>query len=212
MVRIEWLAFLPAAAVLAATPGANQVLSLRNGLRAGAVPAIAALAGRFSAFLLMVVAVAVGLGAVLATSSLLLGILKWCGVAYLTWLGLRTWLRRGGDATATRAPPTPAGTWRLTRQEFGVAAANPKALLLFTVFLPQFLPAGAAHPGPSLLLLGVAYIGVEFCFACGYALLGARIGSPGLSARLSRRFDALTGGAMLALAAWLATERTAPAR
>lgn len=218
---IEWQAFFPAALLLAATPGANQLLTLRNGIRHGLRPAVSASAGRFTAFALMVTAVAAGLGAVLAASEVAFNIIKWCGVAYLAWLGGRTVitsLRRegsalqGGEGTSpgVSGPQHGCGTtnsWKLARQEFIVAASNPKALILFTVFLPQFLSKDTGHIAVPLLLLGAAYIGVEFCCACGYAAVGGRLKSLGISRYTRRVLDALTGLAMLGLAGWLATEK-----
>jgi threonine/homoserine/homoserine lactone efflux protein len=217
---VEWTTFFPAALLLAATPGANQLLALRNGLRYGWVSAVSASLGRFTAFALMVVAVAAGLGAVLTASELAFNVIKWCGVVYLVWLGLRTVLtavRHGGGRPDQRAAGRPAegdgrrydgpSAWRLARQEFVVAASNPKALILFTVFLPQFLTRDAGGAAIPLLALGVAYIGVEFCCAFGYAALGSRLKSMGITRRARRLLDALTGVAMLGLAGWLATEQ-----
>jgi threonine/homoserine/homoserine lactone efflux protein len=215
---VEWATFVPSALLLAATPGANQLLTLRNGVRHGLRPAVNASLGRFTAFALMVVAVAAGLGTVLAASGVVFGVIKWCGVVYLLWLGVRT-VMAAVRGRATREPEADfrqeacTGTaegrrasWRLARQEFLVAATNPKALILFAVFLPQFLPRGAEGVALSLLVIGAAYIGIEFCCACGYAALGSRLQSTGVTRRGRRRLDGLTGVAMLALAAWLATE------
>ncbi|MCQ8192654.1 LysE family translocator [Streptomyces rugosispiralis] len=218
---IEWATFFPSAVLLAATPGANQLLILRNGLRHGPRPAISASTGRFAAFALMVVAVAAGLGAVLTASEVAFNAIKWCGVAYLLWLGGRTMLTAARKDPAqgqktTGAQQAPAedtqdrgadlASWRLARQEFIVAASNPKAVILFTVFLPQFLVNGAEDVTIPLLVLGAAYIGVEFCCACGYAALGGRLRSMGLTQRIRRLLDAMTGAAMLGLAGWLAAE------
>ncbi|QCX81874.1 Homoserine/homoserine lactone efflux protein [Streptomyces sp. YIM 121038] len=216
---IQWASFFPAALLLAATPGANQLLALRNGLRHGPRPAVGALAGRFSAFALMVVAVATGLGAVLTGSAVAFHVIKWCGVVCLVWLGGRTVLtavrrRRGAGHTSyteREAPPARGDGGRtgrrLARQEFVVAASNPKALLLFAVFLPQFLGNGVDEAAVPLLLLGAAYIAVEFLCACGYAALGGRLQSLGMTRRTRRALDACTGVAMLGLAGWLAAER-----
>ena len=164
--EIEWQAFFPAALLVAATPGANQMLTLRNGLRYGLGSAVSASAGRFIAFALMVLAVAGGLGAVLTASALAFNIIKWCGVAYLVWLGGRTIIsalraggeaiqeRRGASVTSCSGYGCPAmRPWMLARQEFMVAASNPKALILFTVFLPQFLVKSPDHVAVPLLLL-----------------------------------------------------------
>lgn len=208
---VEWAVLVPASAVVAATPGANQVLALRNGVRSGAQTAVVASLGRFAAFVLMVAAVAVGLGAVLTTSQVLFELLKWAGVMYLAWLGFSA--LRNGFRTAEAAPwegdsaKAPGGALPLLRQEFVVALANPKALILFTVFLPQFVPSGTAGAGVDLMAAGLVYIAIEFVCAAVYAAIGARIGAGGLSARARRRMDRLTGGTMLALAGWLAAEQ-----
>ncbi|MFD7668342.1 LysE family translocator [Streptomyces sp. NPDC059788] len=233
---VEWAAFFPAALLLAATPGANQLLALRNGLRHGPRAAVGASLGRFGAFALMVAAVAAGLGALLTASEVAFNVVKWGGVVYLAWLGLRTVVTagrsadgaqtgRGGAGGGAREPrcAVPAGeahpdapapepqpgvsVCRLAWQEFVVAAANPKALVLFTVFLPQFLARDASHVVVPLFALGAAYIAVEFGCACGYAALGGRLKALGITRRVRRRLDATTGVAMLGLAGWLATER-----
>lgn len=209
--EVYWAAFVPSAIAMAAIPGANQLLSLRNGLRHGPAPAIGATAGRFSAFALMVIAVAAGVGTILATSQVAFSVIKWGGVAYLTWLGAHTILTAGREEPSIR--PSEDGTAsgrqlpRLMRQEFVVAAANPKALILFTVFLPQFVRVGNGHSlvGP-LLLTGAAYIAVEFCCACGYATLGSRLGISGISRRFKRWMDRGSGLALLGLADWTATD------
>ncbi len=232
---VEWAPFFPAAVLLAATPGANQLLALRNGLRHGPRAAVGASLGRFGAFALMVAAVAAGLGALLTASEVAFSVVKWGGVAYLAWLGVRTVATAGRPAGEERrgsraegavaqdrsraggAAPQgkgrssvrgrqPVSARRLARQEFIVAAANPKALILFAVFLPQFLSRDAAHVVLPLCALGAAYIAVEFCCACGYAALGGRLKALGVTRRVRRRLDAATGAGMLGLAGWLATE------
>ncbi|MET9827951.1 LysE family translocator [Streptomyces sp. NPDC006385] len=214
---MEWTTFVPAALLLAATPGANQLMALRNGLRHGLAPAVSASLGRFTAFASMVVAVAAGLGAVLTASEAAFNVIKWCGVAYLLWLGARTILtgvrgRSDGDEESAVGGVDGEGVrgrrtaWRLGRQEFLVAVTNPKALILFAVFLPQFLPRGAEGGAAPLLALGAAYIGIEFCCAWGYAALGSRLRHRGLTGPGRGRLDVLTGVAMLGLAGWLATE------
>ncbi|MEU2788101.1 LysE family translocator [Streptomyces sp. NPDC007100] len=211
---VEWAAFFPAAVLLAATPGANQLLALRNGLRHGPRAAVGASLGRFGAFALMVAAVAAGLGAVLTASEVAFNVVKWGGVAYLAWLGVRTVAtagrrpaRREAAGGAPEARRADVSARRLAWQEFVVAAANPKALILFTVFLPQFLSRGASHVVLPLLALGAAYIAVEFCCACGYAALGGRLKALGITRRVRGRLDAATGLGMLGLAGWLATEQ-----
>lgn len=201
----HWQTFLVAAPLMALTPGANQVLSLRNALQQGPADAIVALAGRFSAFLLLIVATAAGLGGLLIAWEPAFAAVKWCGVAYLLYLGGRMIYqsREGRDA--------PEGERRsrreLTRQEFAVAVTNPKALLLFAAFLPQFVDRTAGAVPGQLLALGIAYIAVEFVAALAYAGVGGVLTSRGLTSRVRRLLDRATGATMLAVAAWLASAR-----
>lgn len=204
---IDWLAFLPAAVVLSLVPGANQTLSLRNGMLHGARPAALAVSGRFVAFAVMIVLVAVGLGAVLARSETAFSLLKWVGAAYVVFLGLRTILAAGSAAAepaAADAPRVAAPVRRLARQELLVAASNPKAILIFAVFLPQFATAEQGAFG-QLLALGFVFLLIEVATAGGYAWIGGRIRASGLPARARRRIERGTGVGLLGMGAWLAT-------
>lgn len=213
MGQISWAAFLSAALLVSLVPGANQLLSLRNAVRQGARDATIALVGRFTAFAVLVVLAAAGLGAVLVASATAFALIKWAGVCYLAALGVTTLWRIWRDRAAHQSGPDPTGSaepatrgrWWLVRQEFLVAITNPKALLLFVAFLPQFVPTGVAT-APNLLLLGAAYIAVEAVSAVGYTLLGGRIGSTELSRNVQRRLDVVTGVSFVGLAGALAAE------
>jgi len=129
-------------------------------------------------------------------------------VAYLLYLGARSLLASQETSTEadSRQQSRSAGRRErigLARQELIVAAANPKALLLFTAFVPQFVdPSRPAVP--QLLILGALYIAIEFLAACAWATAGSRIGSAGLSPRVRRRLERATGGVFIALAGGLA--------
>ncbi|QVQ50813.1 LysE family translocator [Spiractinospora alimapuensis] len=215
MLGAQWQAFFVAAVVMAVTPGANQLLSLRNALRQGFWDAVVALSGRFAAFLILVAATAAGLGALLLASEAAFTAVKWCGVGYLLFLGGRMIYDsfpsvEGNEREARPNPPalpTRQSRWHLTRQEFLVAMTNPKALLLFAAFLPQFADYGAGAVPLQLAALGVAYIAVEFVAALAYAAVGGRVGAVSLTDRAHRLFDRATGGTMIAIAGWLAVER-----
>jgi homoserine/homoserine lactone efflux protein len=202
----QWLVFLPAAVLVAASPGANNFLALANGMRSGLASAVAALAGRFAAFSLMILLVVAGLGAVLAASEVAFAAIKWAGVAYLAWLGVQLW--RSDDLPSADEGRRAAPLRTLAAREFWVAATNPKAVLLFTAFLPQFVdPAGAV--AAQLVPLGAAYMAIELVAASGYAFAGSRIGALRLGRRGVRRVNRVTGAMMLAAAGWLATAKRA---
>ncbi len=143
----------------------------------------------------------------LAASELAFSVIKWVGVAYLVWLGLRLW--RADPAPCcqeAQAPAKPAV--KLAVQEFWVGATNPKAILLFTAFLPQFVDPSRPWTA-QFLLLGAAYLAGEGAAASGYALAGSRIRALGLGTRGARRMNRIAGGMMLAAAGWLANARRA---
>ncbi|UOQ44957.1 LysE family translocator [Halobacillus salinarum] len=205
---VHWKALVPAAFVMASIPGANQLLSFRNGLRQGTAVAIYASGGRFTAFALMIGAVALGLSALLETSTLIFILLKWVGVLYLAWLGISTLVSSKKEYTDDEPASSPEKRSALgfAKQEFLVAAANPKALLLFTVFLPQFIEAGGHGTGGQIILAGAAYILIEALCATVYAFIGGKMRATGLSGKMKKRLDRITGGSLLGLALWLSTE------
>jgi threonine/homoserine/homoserine lactone efflux protein len=209
MVSLAQLAvFVPAAALVALSPGANNILALQHGMRFGAGEAVIALAGRLSAFLVMLGLAAAGLAAVLTRSQAVFEAVKWAGVAYLAYLGVRSIAGRGGsDRTIERsAGDAVAGRLVRARREFLTVAANPKALLLFTAFLPQFVDRSPPVSG-QLIVLGLIYIALELAAAAGWAIAGERLTLAGLGARARRRVDQAVGGVFLGLAGLLAASK-----
>lgn len=199
----HWLVFLSAAALVAATPGANNLLALGNGMRRGLLPAVLALVGRFSAFAILIAAVVAGLGALLTASAVTFAVVKWLGVGYLIWLGVRLW---HSDISPQATAAADGGAMALARREFWVALTNPKAMLLFTAFLPQFVVSAAPLPG-QMVRLGAAYIAVEFVAASLYAFAGSRIRALRLGHRGVRRVNRASSAMMLAAAGLLAGVR-----
>ncbi len=206
MTSDQLLLFLPAAALVAASPGANNLLSLINGARAGLRPTVFSLLGRLTAFAILIGLVAAGLGALLAASELAFTIVKWLGVAYLTYLGIRLWFSRDLDLGETETHD--GNVWRLARKEFLVAITNPKAILLFTAFLPQFVVPGT-EAATQLLWLGAIYLPIEVCAACLYATAGSRVRKLRLTPPRVRLLNRTAGGMMLSAAALLASSRRA---
>lgn len=201
-----YLLFLPACFAINLAFGPNNLLSVTNGARWGVRAAVQAAVGRLVAFALMIAVAGIGMGALLATSALAFNIVKWLGAAYLVWLGIRL-LRAPAPPLATaesthkKAPDLRA----LTRQEFGVAIGNPKAILVFTAFFPQFVAPQAY--AMSYLLLGLSFLLLEVVAIALYALLGARVrrlahGGPAL-----RWFNRASGTMMIGFGLLLAATR-----
>ncbi len=203
------LVFFGASVLVALTPGANNLLGLHHGVTHGIRRGLAGLIGRLVAFSLLVAAVAAGLGRLLAASETALTVIKWAGAAYLLWIGLRLlWstLRSGShDDGGTEAPGTPMSAWRATRREFGVAITNPKAVLIFTAFVPQFIDPDRGSFPAQIALLGAVYLLAEFLAGSAYIGIGAAMKSIKLSRRARRNVDRGTGAVLVGLAGVLAT-------
>ncbi|MFT4266716.1 MAG: LysE family translocator [Xenophilus sp.] len=208
MTLAAYLLFLPACFAINMAFGPNNLLSVTNGARHGVGPAVAAAGGRLAAFAIMIAVAGVGMGALLAASALAFGLVKWAGVAYLVWLGIRL-LRApapplAADDAAAGAGERPALA-ALTRQEFGVAIGNPKAILVFTAFFPQFVAADAY--ALSYLQLGLTFLALEVVAIAFYALLGARVRRLARGGPALRWFNRASGATMIGFGLLLAAVR-----
>lgn len=204
----QLILFLPSALIVASSPGANNLLAFANGSREGLRPAILALAGRCVAFVFLVAVVIGGLGAVLEASEIAFQIIKWAGVAYLAFLGVKM-MRGGGKSEGVGLGAfVHADTYSLVRREFVTAMMNPKAILLFTAFVPQFVVADSSFSITNqLLFLSAIYISIELMAATGWALAGSIIRSLHSSSRQLAIFNRITGATLLGAAVMLATAR-----
>lgn len=132
------LALGVATAVLVAIPGPNVALIIANSLRHGMWSGLVTVFGTTLGVSIQLALVVLGMAAVVEFAADVLVWVKWAGVAYLVWLGIRTWRETASDLEQVEAAP--ALFWRGCL----VAAANPKTLLFNAAFLPQFVPASAS--------------------------------------------------------------------
>lgn len=198
------LLFIPACFALNMAPGPNNLLSLHNASRYGLRTACVAGGGRILAFSGMIALAAMGLAVVLHTSEYLFLMIKVVGAAYLFYIAWQLWRAPLGEALV--ASEQPRGSWRLARQEFWVAAGNPKAILIFTAFLPQFVSVGSPTPvSEQFLWLGVLFLLLEWAAIAIYAGLGAYLqrwfSQPGPRRLFNRVSACLLGCAGLGLLA-----------
>lgn len=144
----HWLAFVAASAVLLAIPGPTILLVISYALGHGRKAAPASVAGVALGDFTAMTASMLGLGVLLATSAMLFTILKWVGAAYLVYLGYKLW--RAPVDTAEMGEETQTRSGRIFLHLYAVTALNPKSIVFFVAFLPQFLDASAPllpHPG-----------------------------------------------------------------
>lgn len=192
-----WLAFVAASAILLVMPGPTILTvisySVSHGRRAK-VPLVAAVAlGDCTALALSLL----GLGALLAASAFWFTVVKWAGGLYLLYLGVKL-LRAGVAPAEIVAAQAPASRWRLFANTYLVTALNPKGIVFFVAFLPQFIHPGA-DVAPQLWLLATTYVCMAIVNASAYAVFAGSARHVLTSARAQRGFN-LAGGSLLTAA------------
>lgn len=193
-----YLIYLATVAVFFATPpGTSQILIISNTLRFGLRRSVATGLGDLSANVLQMLCAGFGLATVIAHSGQALFVIKWLGVAYLLWFGIRTFFAAPTklERAAEETPPR-----RLFLQGFLTSAANPEAVFFFAALFPQFIDPAAAI-APQLLILGATYLVFDAAILFAMAL-GAERFLGQLRSR-SRLLNRLAGLMMVAAAALL---------
>jgi threonine/homoserine/homoserine lactone efflux protein len=192
-----WLAFVAASAVLLIIPGPTILTvisySMAHGRRAN-VPLVAAVAlGDSTALVLSLL----GLGALLATSAAWFTAVKWAGGLYLIYLGLKL-LRAGISPAELVAPAAPGSRWKLFANTYLVTALNPKGIVFFVAFLPQFIQPGA-DVTRQLWVLASTFVVMATLNATAYAVFAGSARRLLASPRAQRNFN-LAGGSLLTAA------------
>jgi threonine/homoserine/homoserine lactone efflux protein len=193
-------AFLAITAILVVTPGPIVTLLITTGATQGMRAALTTVIGTSLGNALLLAAIALGLNWVLAHALGLFEVLRWIGAAYLVWLGIQAW-RSGGDG---RVEP-PSRRVNFSRGLI-VAVSNPKTIVFFTAFLPQFIDPRLPSQ-PQLLAMCGATILLAALSDSGWAIasgLGRVYFLAPLRARLLKR---LSGGVLIAGGLWLSLAR-----
>lgn len=194
-----WLIFLATALGLSLSPGPNGLLALTHGALHGHRRTLFTIAGGAFGFTAVIALSLFGIGALILASLFWLTVLKWLGGAYLVWLGIQVWrappirIERGG------APPA-ANNGSLFRQGFLAAATNPKGILFFAAFLPQFVDP-ARNVFVQFLVMAATFVAIELVTEFLLASLAHRV--TGWLARIGRTFNRVCGGVFIAIGAWL---------
>jgi threonine/homoserine/homoserine lactone efflux protein len=200
-----YLAFVAACIALALLPGPVVTLLIANGLRHGTRAALINIAGVQTGLAIAIGVVAVGLTSLMATMGYWFEWVRLLGAAYLVWLGIK--LIRSpveGIAAGDTPPPPPRGGFFL--QGFVVLVSNPKILVFFGAFLPQFMDMSRDHVR-QVALLGATFMVIAGLTDGAYALLAGRARKL-FSAKRTRLVSRISGGFMIGGGVWLALVRT----
>jgi homoserine/homoserine lactone efflux protein len=197
-----YLAYVLACAVITLIPGPTVTVIIANSLAHGPRAGLLNVAGTQLGLALMMAILVVGLSSVIAAMGWLFDWLRWAGAAYLVWLGWK--LLRTPDALhEVQKTVLPRGGFFL--QGFLVLMANPKALLWFGAFIPQFVDPKGNYVA-QIILLGVTAMAVALVSDGAYAVLTGRAGIF-LSKKRIRLVSRLSGGFLIGGGIWLALTR-----
>lgn len=193
------LLFLGATLVLLVTPGPAVFYIVTRSLDQGRRAGLASVVGVGTGTLVHAGAAALGLSALLASSALVFGVVRWAGASYLVWVGVRRIL--GLDGGDVRARANPVRLRRVYLDGVLVNVLNPKTALFFLAFLPQFVVPARGHVALQLATLGVLMAAIGLLSDGAYALLAGTL-RRGLLRRLGRaaRWQRyLSGGVFIVL-------------
>ncbi len=223
-----WLTLLVACVVISFTPGAGAINTMGNALNHGFRRAIWGILGQQAALIVHIAVVALGVGVLVASSPVLFNVIRYAGAAYLAYLGLRLILRRPareaegveaweggadaddvneGEAAVAAAPPAAVPTesrWSMFRRGLWVNLLNPKAIVFFLAFLPQFIrPADPLLP--QYATVAATAVAVDIAVMWGFFAVAAHgFRRFTRSARGQRTIDVIFGILFLAVALLLA--------
>jgi threonine/homoserine/homoserine lactone efflux protein len=200
-----YLAFCLATAVLILMPGPIVILVIAQSLRHGTATGLATVAGSSIGNALLVAAGALGLSTAFVLLAELFDVIRWLGAGYLIWLGIREW-RSGGANLDAAAAGAPRAKRAVFWQGIVVAITNPKTLLFYAAFFPQFIDT-AVPLAPQLVLMSITFMVIAAAFDSGYALLAGRLRGLLAGARRANIRGRITGGLLIGTGIGLALAR-----
>ncbi|RMC31587.1 LysE family translocator [Paracoccus alkanivorans] len=201
-----WLAFASATIALLLIPGPTVLLILSYAISQGRRVALATVAGVALGDLIAMSASLAGLGALVLASSNLFILLKWVGAIYLIYLGIKLF-RSARDASLEMPDDAPSASPRkVFAHSAAVTALNPKSIIFFIAFVPQFIDPNAVL-APQFALLIATFVGCAAVNALAYALLADKLRQKIARASVLPFLTRLGGGALVAMGIATATIR-----
>lgn len=199
-----WLAFFAACWVISLSPGAGAIASMSSGLQYGFWRGYWNALGLQLALVLQIAIIAAGLGAVLATSATAFTLIKWFGVAYLVYLGVKQWRALPSDLSDDATPRPIGKPISLVFRGFLVNISNPKALVFMLAILPQFIDPNAPLLA-QYLIIGATMVAVDLTVMAGYTGLASKVLRALKTPKQQRRMNRTFAGLFVSAAAFLAT-------
>lgn len=174
MLEISWLPFIAASVFVILVPGQDLTLVISRALSWGTGAGVETAAGVSTGLLVHTIVVTLGVGALLQTSTTLLLVLKTGGALYLAYLGVML-LRTSAELDVSQDGHPRISAWRTFMQGAVSNMSNPKIVLFYLAFLPQFVPAKMAHPTLALFLLGTTFAVLTFLIKAPIAVFAGQL-------------------------------------
>ena len=203
-----WLAFFAASWAISLSPGAGALAAMSAGLNHGFRRGYWTTLGLVLGIWTQLIVVGVGLGAVVAASATAFALVKWCGVAYLVWLGVQQWRAPARPLAETRASLAGVSARAMVMRGWTVNAVNPKGTVFLLAVVPQFLDLAQ----PLLLqylVIGLTLSLTDFVVMAGYTALAARVLGALRSASHVRTLNRVFGSLFVAAGALLSVFKRA---
>ena len=201
-----WSLYASAVLLLCLTPGPNSLLAVTNGLRFGVGKTLFSTLGCAAGLTLLIGASLSGLGLILAASETAFYIIKWLGACYLIYLGISLIRSRGAfaDVRKESRPAAPPSELYLFAQGLWIVVMNPKAVIFFAAFLPQFyVPEHGLLP--QFLAMAGTFVGIEVVVEVLLAAFASKLAAYVTSGTGMRMFNRATGGVFVLAGAYLLT-------
>lgn len=201
-----WFAFISVVFIFAIIPGPTVILVVGQAITHGKKSVIPLVSGVLLGDFVAMTLSLIGLGAVLATSATLFLVLKWFGVGYLIYLGIKAWREEPNMASATCATCASSGVSNgaMFKSSFLVTALNPKDIIFFVAFLPQFVNP-TADVFSQLVILMFTFLGVVLVTISSFALFAGVVRNRIQSYQARKRFNRIGGGSLVGAALITAT-------
>lgn len=199
-----WLAFFAASWAISLSPGAGAIAAMSAGLNHGFRRGYFMTFGLVLGILTQVLVVGLGLGALIAASELAFAVIKWLGVAYLIWLGVKQWRAPAVPLAAARAEAGETTRGRLVMRGWGVNAVNPKGTVFLLAVVPQFLNLDHAL-GPQYAVIGATLAFTDSVVMGGYTALASRVLALLRTPRQMRLLNRVFGGFFVGVGVLLAS-------
>ncbi len=168
-----WLSFAATFSILAVTPGPSVLLATANSMNHGARKAVATILGDLSANTLQILFASLGLATIITTSGAVFNAIKWVGVAYLIYMGIRKLVAKPDQPNLT-LDKKEKSFFKLYSEGFLMSASNPKAIVFIAAFFPLFIDQSLAFT-PQVVILGLTYLVMDGLCLLTYVYFADRL-------------------------------------